>query len=1054
MAWLSGWDNRIKLTVDHTKFGLPQSHFPVAIFLSSVHGDCVFDELASNGNRFKIAFTKADGTTQLYGEIEKWDDASEEAIIHVSRDGWEIPERNTAWTKEGIVLEPEAGYDSVIESSVIYEGDPQILTEEDNVFKMWYHQFDSTQVISGYVVGYAESANGTNWTHYGSNPILAVGGEMNHTQPFVMKYGSTYYMYVHSDSEENVDRYYSSDGIDWTKDQDNTLTVGEADEWDDFRIGNTFVWVEGTDDWRMMYEASGESGEWNIGYATSTDGKTWTKSESNPVLAPTNGAGGMFVHKVGSTFYMWYHSTDLPSDICLAKSTDLISWAEYTVRNPVFYRSEDYEGVGDAEAQVADPHLIEVNGTTYMFYDAIEDQSPPPNQNIALATSDLTLEELVAEDTVFYMYYDSDHADNTTYIGDIGSAPGEAVWSSHYLMVCHMVDDTTSTLKDSTDNSYDMTKKGANEPLEENGKEQHYDGLGDYITQATVLDTFPANGLISVYFCHDDATEAETKRLLVKINDESSGVIDLLDAYWTADGTQLLEVRKFKNNSGVFLTSTTDFDTGGVYHTVTVSWGSWGFRLYVDGIEEDYDANTDGISNGTTRDFILGGYNWGGSVVQPWDGVFRELRIATIQLSTERLQAEHSSLTNALLTYGSQEISSTSPSSSSSSISSSSSSSSSSVSSSSSSSSSISSSSSSSSISSSSSSSSSSLSSSSSSSSSLSSSSSSSSSSISSSSSSSSSISSSSSSSSSSLSSSSSSSSSLSSSSSSSSSSISSSSSSSSLSSSSSSSSSLSSSSSSSLSSSSSSSSSLSSSSSSSSSLSSSSSSSSSSVSSSSSSSSSISSSSSSSSSLSSSSSSSSSSLSSSSSSSSSSISSSSSSSSSLSSSSSSSSSSLSSSSSSSSSLSSSSSSSLSSSSSSSSSLSSSSSSSALPEVGCYAFGEQTPLAGEVAKSWQNWHLIDGVSIDGDADWGKLKLGSIGGDYAVNNPVDLVTEEDKQLTITRDLYGDGSGNIKVSIRGQANSFNWDDGEPPSWEEYTVPVNKSWRWVQTKVEWKV
>ena len=90
MSWLSGWSHRIKLTVDKDKIDADLSHFPVAVILSSTHGDCVFDELTSDANRTKIAFTKSDGTTELYGEIELWDDANEKAVIHVSRSGWSI----------------------------------------------------------------------------------------------------------------------------------------------------------------------------------------------------------------------------------------------------------------------------------------------------------------------------------------------------------------------------------------------------------------------------------------------------------------------------------------------------------------------------------------------------------------------------------------------------------------------------------------------------------------------------------------------------------------------------------------------------------------------------------------------------------------------------------------------------------------------------------------------------------------------------------------------------------------------------------------------------
>jgi len=92
MGWLSGWDQRrIKFTTNEAVIDTADlTWFRVVVKLSSTHGDCVFDELTSDANRFKIAFTKDDGTTELYGEIEKWDDANESAIIHVSRDGWVI----------------------------------------------------------------------------------------------------------------------------------------------------------------------------------------------------------------------------------------------------------------------------------------------------------------------------------------------------------------------------------------------------------------------------------------------------------------------------------------------------------------------------------------------------------------------------------------------------------------------------------------------------------------------------------------------------------------------------------------------------------------------------------------------------------------------------------------------------------------------------------------------------------------------------------------------------------------------------------------------------
>jgi len=96
MSWLSGWRRRIKLTIDHDDIDAALSWFPVLVYLSTSSGiggvdvSCVFDELESDDNRKKIAVTKADGVTQLYVEIERWDDANEVAWLWVSRNGWAI----------------------------------------------------------------------------------------------------------------------------------------------------------------------------------------------------------------------------------------------------------------------------------------------------------------------------------------------------------------------------------------------------------------------------------------------------------------------------------------------------------------------------------------------------------------------------------------------------------------------------------------------------------------------------------------------------------------------------------------------------------------------------------------------------------------------------------------------------------------------------------------------------------------------------------------------------------------------------------------------------
>ena len=87
--WLTGWANRIKITIDHTKIDANLTDFPVLVHLSSSSGrnkndiSAVFDELTSNTNRKKIAVTTSDGAIQCYVEIGYWSDAEEQAALWV-----------------------------------------------------------------------------------------------------------------------------------------------------------------------------------------------------------------------------------------------------------------------------------------------------------------------------------------------------------------------------------------------------------------------------------------------------------------------------------------------------------------------------------------------------------------------------------------------------------------------------------------------------------------------------------------------------------------------------------------------------------------------------------------------------------------------------------------------------------------------------------------------------------------------------------------------------------------------------------------------------------
>jgi len=87
-GWLAGWDNRIRFDVDADKVDEDVTHFPMLVHLSTSAGigsddvSAVFDEIGAN--YLKLAITQADGTTEIYVEVEEWDDTGEEAWLWAS----------------------------------------------------------------------------------------------------------------------------------------------------------------------------------------------------------------------------------------------------------------------------------------------------------------------------------------------------------------------------------------------------------------------------------------------------------------------------------------------------------------------------------------------------------------------------------------------------------------------------------------------------------------------------------------------------------------------------------------------------------------------------------------------------------------------------------------------------------------------------------------------------------------------------------------------------------------------------------------------------------
>ncbi len=134
--------------------------------------------------------------------------------------------------------------------------------------------------------------------------------------------------------EDEIGHATSADGITWIKDEKNpVLKEGNEGHWDDPVVVAPSVIYDGTE-YHMYYHASGSPSNGSIGHATSPDGTVWTRDPQNPVISkgawdtPQTVYGGALFHN--NTYYMWYSGGSfLDWDIGYATSEDGSSWTKF-----------------------------------------------------------------------------------------------------------------------------------------------------------------------------------------------------------------------------------------------------------------------------------------------------------------------------------------------------------------------------------------------------------------------------------------------------------------------------------------------------------------------------------------------------------------------------------------------------------------------------------------------------------------------------------------------------------------------------------------------------
>lgn len=206
------------------------------------------------------------------------------------------------WTSaDGLAWMPHSGNPIMNGTSGMWDaaavGNAMVIYDE-GMYKMWYAGHDGTGVLR---IGYATSPDGITWTKYAGNPVLEIGSqgmwdEAGVYGPYVVKVGSEYKMWYTGTRSDNVFQigYASSpDGITWTRYSSNpVLSVGISGSWDQKVVALPCVLVE-DGGFMLWFEGSRDPSvlvsQPQTGYARSSDGVNWTKDSNNPVL-PVGGS--------------------------------------------------------------------------------------------------------------------------------------------------------------------------------------------------------------------------------------------------------------------------------------------------------------------------------------------------------------------------------------------------------------------------------------------------------------------------------------------------------------------------------------------------------------------------------------------------------------------------------------------------------------------------------------------------------------------------------------------------------------------------------------------
>jgi predicted GH43/DUF377 family glycosyl hydrolase len=161
---------------------------------------------------------------------------------------------------------------------------PGYVIKENNTYRMYYSGFADQN--SAWHIGLATSVDGINWVKKPEPVFYALGGwEFQLNSYFVIKKDNKYYLYYigRNGLTYNIGLAISTDGLNFTRHSNNPILTA-TQSWEQNGVLSPSVYFEnGT--YKMVYQDGRGNG---FGYAYSSDGIFWTKDNNNPFFRRQN----------------------------------------------------------------------------------------------------------------------------------------------------------------------------------------------------------------------------------------------------------------------------------------------------------------------------------------------------------------------------------------------------------------------------------------------------------------------------------------------------------------------------------------------------------------------------------------------------------------------------------------------------------------------------------------------------------------------------------------------------------------------------------------------